>query len=175
LLWNHGGSGDGVEAAYPGHVVSVLTPTSRYSEPFLLRLANDIMSAPLWIAHGKGSFGRQVAAGAEATALRLGVKSVRIGLGESLPSFDPRTRWDLFSAGLFEEDVQTVTRAMDLPCPPRALCAVAAGVRDFSKATGNVEGIFGVGQWFPGYEHTARLASMIHGERSLPRDGCRAG
>src|SRR5580698_4505747 len=37
LVWNHGGSGDDVEAAHPGHVVSVLTPTSRYAEPFLRR------------------------------------------------------------------------------------------------------------------------------------------
>jgi hypothetical protein len=40
LIWNHGGSGDDVERAEPGHVISVLTPTS--------------------------SFGRQVADGAEA-------------------------------------------------------------------------------------------------------------
>ena len=26
LLWNHGGSGDDVESAYPGHIVSVLAP-----------------------------------------------------------------------------------------------------------------------------------------------------
>ena len=41
LVWNHGGSGDDVEEAHPGHVVSVLTPTSRYAEPFLLRLASE--------------------------------------------------------------------------------------------------------------------------------------
>src|ERR1700722_13610992 len=28
LMWNHGGSGDDVEAARPGHIVSVLTPAS---------------------------------------------------------------------------------------------------------------------------------------------------
>ncbi len=41
LVWNHGGSGDDVESATPGHVVSILTPTSRYAEPFLLRLASE--------------------------------------------------------------------------------------------------------------------------------------
>jgi ABC-type branched-subunit amino acid transport system substrate-binding protein len=155
LLWNHGGAGDDVEAAYPGHVVSVLTPTSRYSEPFLRHLASDGGNRPLWIVHGRGSFGRQVAAGAAATALRLGVRSARIGSGEDLPLVDPRSGWDLFSAGLFEEDVQTVRRALELPCPPSMLCAVAAGVREFSKVTGNVEGIFGVGQWFPGQHKPA--------------------
>jgi ABC-type branched-subunit amino acid transport system substrate-binding protein len=157
LLWNHGGAGDDVEAAYPGHVVSVLTPTSRYSEPFLRRLASDRGNRTLWIVHGRGSFGRQVAAGAAVTALRLGVKFARIGPGEDLPLVDPRSGWDLFCAGLFEEDVRTVRRAMELPCPPRMLCAIAAGVREFSKVTGNVEGIFGVGQWFPGHKLALRL------------------
>ena len=31
LVWNQGGSGDDVERAHPGHVVSILTPTSRYA------------------------------------------------------------------------------------------------------------------------------------------------
>jgi ABC-type branched-subunit amino acid transport system substrate-binding protein len=157
LLWNHGGSGDDVEAAYPGHVVSILSPTSRYSEPFLQRLASEDRSTTLWIAHGKGSFGRQVAAGAEAIALRLGVKTVRIGPGEELPSIEPPSSWDLFSAGLFEEDVERVRRARNLPRPPQTVCAVAAGVREFSAAAGNVEGVFGVGQWFPGRKQTVQL------------------
>ena len=41
LVWNQGGSGDDVERAYPGHVVSILTPTSRYAEPFLRWLASE--------------------------------------------------------------------------------------------------------------------------------------
>ena len=41
LVWNQGGSGDDVERAHPGHVVSILTPTSRYAEPFLRRLASE--------------------------------------------------------------------------------------------------------------------------------------
>ena len=35
LVWNHGGSGDDVQAACPGHVVSLLTPASRYAERFI--------------------------------------------------------------------------------------------------------------------------------------------
>ncbi len=35
LLWNHGGSGDDVENSYAGHVVSLLTPASRYAEHFI--------------------------------------------------------------------------------------------------------------------------------------------
>src|SRR5205823_11094910 len=39
LVWNHGGSGDDVEGAHPGHLISVLTPASRYAEPFLQHIA----------------------------------------------------------------------------------------------------------------------------------------
>ncbi len=105
-----------------------------------------------------------MAAGAAATALRLGVKATRMGPGEDLPSVDPRSGWDLFSAGLFEEDVQTVQRAMELPHPPQMLCAVAAGVREFSEATGNIDGIFGVGQWFPGRHQPALLLGPTEGD-----------
>ena len=35
VLWNHGGSGDDVETGFPGHLISVLTPTSRYAHPFI--------------------------------------------------------------------------------------------------------------------------------------------
>lgn len=158
LLWNHGGSGDDVQAAHPGHVVSVLTPTSRYCEPFLTRLLDDYEPARLCIAQGKGSFGRQVADGAEATARRLGIDAVRLGPEDELPSVDPSSQWDLFSAGTFEDDVQTVKRARGhLPHPPRLVCAVAAGVREFADSLDDIEGIFGVGQWFPTGGHTSGL------------------
>src|SRR5258708_13951543 len=41
LAWNHGGSGDDVAGAHPAHVVSVLTPTSRYASPFLRHAAPE--------------------------------------------------------------------------------------------------------------------------------------
>jgi hypothetical protein len=150
LLWNHGGSGDDVEAAHPGHVVSVLTPASRYAEPFLRHLAGAPDPGRLWICHGKGSFGRQVAAGAVAAARRLGLDPVLTGPGDHLPSVEPPLRWSLLCAGLFEEDVETVRRARELPHPPHVVCAVAAGVRDFSRAVASPEGVFGIAQWVPG-------------------------
>src|ERR1700685_598947 len=79
LVWNHGGSGDDVEGAHPGHVISVLAPTSRYAEPFVLRLASEPgESRDLCIVHGPGSFGRQVTDGAEETARRLGIRALRV-------------------------------------------------------------------------------------------------
>src|SRR5271169_5168809 len=99
LVWNHGGSGDDVEGAHPGHVVSVLTPTSRYAEPFLLRLADE-PGAPrdLCIVHGPGSFGRQVADGTEAIAHDLGIRTVRVTPDDQIPPPGISADWDLFSA-----------------------------------------------------------------------------
>lgn len=149
LLWNHGGSGDDVETASPGHVVSILTPTSRYAEPFLRRMTDDGIEGPLWILHGEGRFGRQVARGAEVLAERLGIETVVAGPSEEL---EPAGRpWHLFVAGTFEDDVKTVRRAKELSEPPRLVCSVAAGVRAFASALGtDPSGTFGVGQWFPG-------------------------
>lgn len=160
LLWNHGGSGDDVEAAHPGHMVSILAPASRYAEPFIRHLAGGRDGAPLWIASGAGSFGRQVAAGAGEAARRAGLETVRLGPGDALPSGRPE-QWDLFSAGSFEEDVALVRRARAVSVPPRVVCAVAAGVREFRAAAGDVGGTFGVGQWFPGAAPAPALAPVL--------------
>jgi hypothetical protein len=144
LLWNHGGAGDDVCAMLPGRIVSVLTPAGRYTEPFLRRLLGDGPRAPLRIVAGPGSFGRQVAAGAEARARSLGLD---VAHSPSLPSTGA---WDLLSCGVFEDDVATVRRALASPTPPRRVCSVAAGVRDFAGAVGTPDGVFGIAQWFPG-------------------------
>jgi ABC-type branched-subunit amino acid transport system substrate-binding protein len=141
LVWNHGGSGDDVESAHPGHVVSVLTPASRYAEPFLRLIAGD--AAELVIAHGAGSFGRQVAGGAAALARQLGIRVVRDGI--SRPG-----EWNLFTAGVFEDDARLVASARQLPNPPRLICAIAAGVREFRNVVRDPEGVYGIAQWFPG-------------------------
>jgi hypothetical protein len=142
LLWNHGGAGDDVQRLTPGRVVSVLTPAGRYAEPFLRRVARP----PLRIVAGAGAFGRQVAAGAEALARELGMEFV-VGAG-SHPALTQREEgsWDLLSAGVFEDDVATVRRALALPRPPRTVWSVAAGVRD----SGGPDGVYGPAQWFPG-------------------------
>jgi hypothetical protein len=68
--------------------------------------------------------------------------------------------WDLFCAGSFEEDVATVNRARSLPTPPRTVCAVAAGVREFGQAVDDPLGVYGVGQWFPGGGGHVELPSI---------------
>lgn len=158
LLWNHGGSGDDVEMAHPGHVVSVLTPTSRYMEPFLSHLAAEAgPTQELRIAHGKGRFGRQVADGAEAYARQLGFRHVRLRAAAAILADDLPEDWILITAGTFEEDTEAVIRARCLTKAPRATCAVAAGVREFSNAVERPDGTFGVAQWFQRSRHEALL------------------
>jgi ABC-type branched-subunit amino acid transport system substrate-binding protein len=157
LVWNHGGSGDDVQQAHPGHVVSVLTPTSRYGEPFVRILAADGRPRrDLYIVHGSGRFGRQVADGAAAAAEQLGITVVRADPDSFPPGLLPRD-WDLFSAGVFEQDAELTAAALQLARPPQRLCSVSAGVRDFARVVGNPEGVFGVAQWFPGDRHQVLL------------------
>jgi hypothetical protein len=151
LAWNHGGSGDDVQAAHPGHVVSVLTPASRYAEPFL-RYVKDGESRELVVVSGPGRFGRQVTDGAMSIAGETGIRAVRLTAEDA---FCRGREWDLLSAGVFEDDVSLVGRALRLARPPRRICAVAAGVREFSQAVGDPEGIFGMAQWFPGRDDAA--------------------
>ncbi len=150
LVWNHGGSGGDVEAAHPGHVISVLTPARRYAEPFLARLAGSTPApAELRIAHGTGRFGRQVADGAQAYARQLGIARLTTSPADTLLTEPPPGDWTLLAAGTFEDDIRTVTRARSLANPPQVICAVAAGVREFGKAVTNPAGTFGIAQWFP--------------------------
>jgi len=144
LIWNHGGAGDDVCVMLPRRIVSVLTPAGRYAEPFVRALAGDPARVPLWVAAGAGSFGRQVAAGAETRARSVGLEVVRSAV---LPASG---EWDLLSCGAFEDDVATVRRALASRTPPRRVCSVAAGVRDFGEAVGTPDRVFGIAQWFPG-------------------------
>jgi hypothetical protein len=150
LVWNHGGSGDDVEGSHAGHVISVLTPASRYAGPFLRHVASGPRPRDLVIIHGAGSFGRQVAAGAAVIARQLGIRAVSAGAGAPLPPPGVSGDWDLFSAGVFEQDARLAARARQLPDPPRRICAIAAGVRDFAGSVSDPEGVFGIAQWLPG-------------------------
>ena len=158
LIWNQGGSGDDVEEAHPGHVISVLTPTSRYAEPFLLKLASEPAGPrDLCIVQGPGSFGRQVAEGAGAIARRLGIRTTHAAPDDQIPPSGMSAEWDLFSAGVFEQDAEMVGKALRLPTPPRQVCTIAAGVREFANSVDDPEGVFGIAQWFPGSEAEVAL------------------
>jgi branched-chain amino acid transport system substrate-binding protein len=154
LLWNHGGSGDDVQTSPSKRVISVLTPTSRYAEPYLGRMAG---ARQVWIVQGPGSFGRQVAEGAEAIARNSGLRVERHEPAEPLPAGHEWSRWDVFTAGTFEDDVATVRRLQGGPGRPRSLCSVAAGVGDFVREVADPEGVYGIAQWFTGEGSSPRL------------------
>jgi branched-chain amino acid transport system substrate-binding protein len=156
LLWNHGGSGDDVQALCPGRIVSVLAPTSRYAEPFIRTLAGAAPRAKVWVVRGRGRFGRQVAAGALREAERLGLETVEGDARENHWLEDRPEPWDLFSVGTFEDDVEIMRAAKSASRPPRTLGSVAAGVRDFATMV-DPDGIYGIAQWFPGRDEPPEL------------------
>jgi len=70
--------------------------------------------------------------------------------GDTWPPCTPSESWAFLSAGTFEQDTATVRRAQNLSNPPSTVCAVAAGVQEFASEIEHPEGVYGVGQWFPG-------------------------
>jgi hypothetical protein len=158
LLWNHGGSGDDVQAQCPGRIVSVLAPTSRYAEPFVRERATDDDHVPLWVVRGRGRFARQVASGAVRQAERCGLQSVEKRANDDGDWLEEAPeRWDLFSVGTFEDDVAIVRHGVSASRSPRAVCSIAAGVRDFASVVDRPDGIYGIAQWFPGRDERPKL------------------
>ncbi len=157
VLWNHGGSGDDVQALCPGQVVSVLAPTSRYALPFIHTRAEQAERAPLWVVRGRGRFARQVAAGAVGQAERDGLETAETRAGDGFSFEDAPDAWDLFCAGTFEDDVAIVKAARLAARPPRTICSIAAGVHDFASEVDGVDGIYGIAQWFPGRAERVEL------------------
>jgi ABC-type branched-subunit amino acid transport system substrate-binding protein len=163
LLWNHGGSGDDVQGLCAERIVSVLAPTSRYAEPFVRVRASEVGRSPLWVVRGRGRFARQVAGGAVRQAERAGLQVVERRADEhGTWRDDVPEAWDLFSVGTFEDDVAIVKDARSTTPPPRGICSVAAGVRDFASMVDDPKGIYGIAQWFPGREAQAELGPSEH-------------
>ena len=118
--------------------------------PFVRARAGQGEPVPLWVVRGRGRFGRQVAVGAVQEAQRNGLETVERRNGDGPLLEGVPDAWDLFSAGRFEDDVAIVDEARSAARPPRVICSVAAGVRDFAGAVADAEGIYGVAQWYPG-------------------------
>jgi ABC-type branched-subunit amino acid transport system substrate-binding protein len=158
IMWNHGGSGDDIQAARPGHVISILTPTTRYADPFVRHLKENYGSAKLFVNSGKGAFGRQVADGAIRSAEQAGIDFLRMSKHDNV-NWPPTSSsaWDLFTAGTFEDDVELIQDIQRNLERPRVVCAVAAGVREFADEIQNADGIYSVGQWFPGINQSPEL------------------
>ena len=162
VLWNQGGAGDEVQALRPGRMVSVLAPTSRYALPFVNTLAADGARVPLWIVRGRGRFGRQVASGAAELAAVEGLATETRRVGDEPLFDDVPEAWDLFACGRYEQDVEIVEQARAAERHPRAICSIAAGVREFASSVDGVDGTYGIAQWFPGRGLRPEIGPAAH-------------
>lgn len=142
LVWNHGGAGNDLPALAPRRLVSLITPTDRYGEPFVRYVGAHHPSVGLRLVSGPGTFGPQVVDGMRRAAVALDVR-----LSESSDAA-------LFVAGTFEHDTALIA---DLAHRPAVLGTVAAGVQAFAEAVPDPEGVFGVAQWMPGAGRTVAL------------------
>jgi branched-chain amino acid transport system substrate-binding protein len=147
VLWNHGGSADDVERM--PWVVSVASPTSRYLAAVLEVLAPEVPRARVLVGAGTGAFGRAASRGAAEAADRLGMQLTAVPPSEVPDAPDADI---LLLAGSFDEDVAVLRR---LRIRPRAVGAVAAGLREFAAAVGarRADGVLAPSQW----EEGARL------------------
>lgn len=146
-VWNHGGAGGDLQAAAPGRLVSVITPTERYGEPFVGHVAAERPGATLRLVSGPGTFGPQVVDGMRRTAA-----------ARNVPLSDSSGADALFVAGTFEHDTALIADLIaDPPRRPAVLGTVAAGVRAFADAVPDPDGVLGVAQWVSG---TGRPVSL---------------
>lgn len=138
LVWNHGGATLGARST----VVNLLSPARTYFDGTVRSVLDadpGVRSAA--ILHGDTAFGRQVGAGAAATATALGL-TVRATTDLSdLPEADL-----LLVAGRFEDEVAAARRL--LPGRWRAAAFVGAGVEEvLAGLGGDREGLLGPAQW----------------------------
>jgi branched-chain amino acid transport system substrate-binding protein len=145
VVWNHGGSADEVETL--PRLVSVASPTSRYLAAVVDVVSGGMPEGRVLIGAGTGSFGRAAARGATEAAAALGM-----GVVEVVPPGDVPDSVDadvLLLAGSFDEDIAVLRR---LRGRPRAVAAVAGGLREFAEAVGarRAEGILAPSQWEEG-------------------------
>ena len=145
VVWNHGGSADEVETL--PRLVSVASPTSRYLAAVLEAVADDLPGSRVVIGAGTGSFGRAATRGATEAAAARGLDVVAV-----VPPGEVPDRVDadvLLLAGSFDEDVAVLRR---LQGRPRAVAAVAGGLREFAEALGarRADGVLAPSQWEEG-------------------------
>lgn len=158
VVWNHGGSADEVETM--PRLVSVASPTSRYLAAVMDVVASAVPGGRVLIGAGTGSFGRAAARGATDAAAELGMAAVDVVTPDEVPeSVDADV---LLLAGSFDDDVAVLRR---LRGRPRAVAAVAGGLREFAEAVGarRAEGVLAPSQWEEG---VARLRPDV-GPRSV--------
>jgi branched-chain amino acid transport system substrate-binding protein len=145
MVWNHGGSADEVETL--PRLVSIASPTSRYSAAVIEAVAESVPGGRVLIGAGTGSFGQAAARGATEAAAAVGLGAVEVVTPEEVP--DDVDADVLLLAGSFDDDVAVLRR---LRRRPRVVTAVAGGLREFPEAVGarRAEGVLAPSQWEEG-------------------------
>jgi branched-chain amino acid transport system substrate-binding protein len=163
VLWNHGGSSDALDERGWRHVVTLLTPASRYFEPVLdLAIAaaecdQQIVRTVALLHGGRGTFPQAVADGGSRHADRLGLEIV---LREPYPSEEElpalvRRLIELqpdvvLAVGATEADLAFVREACRQRLIARMFAVVAAPIEQFQAALGSdADGFCGPSQWEP--------------------------
>jgi branched-chain amino acid transport system substrate-binding protein len=142
LMWNHGGAQmDPVRT-----VVSVLAPASSYFAGAVEAVHTaDPAVATVAVLHSRTGFGREVGAGAEHAAIRLGLQVQRTTLPVASAAGPPEADL-LLVAGGFDDELAAARRL--LPGRWRAAGFVGAGVEEVLAALGpRRERLLGPAQW----------------------------
>jgi branched-chain amino acid transport system substrate-binding protein len=145
VIWNHGGSADEVEMQ--PWLVSIASPTSRYLTAVIDVISASVSGGRVLVGAGTGSFGRAAVRGAGEAAVAAGLGAVDVVAPGEVPD---RVDADvLLLAGSFDDDVAVLRR---LQSRPRAVAAVAGGLREFAEAVGarRAEGVLAPSQWEEG-------------------------
>ncbi|HEY4000890.1 MAG TPA: ABC transporter substrate-binding protein [Candidatus Xenobia bacterium] len=145
VLWNHGGASDLIHERYGRHVVSLLSPCSRYlgDVPRLMR------GRAVAVFNPQGTFSSQV--------LRALPDVPRLPFGEPVPPCDT-----LVLVGRYQQEL-ALLQALE-PRPP-VIVAVAAGVKAFGRDLGPLaEGVIGPAQWLPGSDSFSTSYEAAFGE-----------
>jgi ABC-type branched-subunit amino acid transport system substrate-binding protein len=145
IVWNHGGSADEVEIL--PRLVSIASPTSRYTQAVIEAIAESVPGGRVLIGAGTNSFGLAAARGATEAAAARGLGDVTVVTPDEVP--DDVGADVLVLAGSFDEDVAVLRR---IRRRPKVVTAVAGGLREFPEAVGprRAEGVLAPSQWEEG-------------------------
>ena len=144
LLWNHGGSEDGLARPL---LVPVPAPASTYFEG-AVRLAHQMGLRDVAFIHGRGRFAYSVIRGGRDVANELGLQVRTVALDDlSHSGFSSGDA--VLIVGTFPEDLAAVREIRSGP-EPSLLGCVAAGLPEFGDRLGPIaDGVVAPVQWVP--------------------------
>ncbi|HEX3034087.1 MAG TPA: amino acid ABC transporter substrate-binding protein [Thermodesulfobacteriota bacterium] len=159
-LWNHGGSSDEIFAKGFTHIVSAITPASRYLTGIIdmvRELDEEASSVAIFQAEGSG-FSANVTGGVKTYGEERGFQistfkyeSAVNEFPDFLSDLKKQTPDIILGAGRAEDDILLARLIAEQQVKAKAVGVVAAGINTFGDFLGKqVEGFLGPSQWEPG-------------------------